>query len=86
MNSATAKLGAKLDAKPDAKPDANKTDNNGKVQAGGSSSTKKNLHKKIHNTTKRVNVLLSRFTCRQKHKINYTHRLNHTRRLNHRRY
>ena len=37
------------------------------------------IKKNIQKTTKRVNYLLKRFTCRQNHKTNYTRRLNASR-------
>ena len=39
----------------------------------------RDIKKKIQKTTKRVNYLLKRFTCRQNHKTNYTRRLNASR-------
>jgi hypothetical protein len=44
------------------------------VQAGGGNNKK--TKRKIYKATKRVNVLLNRFTCKQNQKINYTRRLN----------
>jgi hypothetical protein len=44
-------------------------------QKGGGNLTKKQQERNIHNTTKRVNYLLKRFTGKRRHKINYTRRL-----------
>jgi hypothetical protein len=50
-----------------------------KGQSGGMQSgcgSGRNIKKKIQKTTKRINYLLKRFTCRRTHKTNYTRRLN----------
>ena len=44
------------------------------MQSGG-----KNIKKNIQKTTKRINYLLKRFTCRPNHKTNYTRRLQNRR-------
>jgi len=77
LNCEADKLSHKLD--PIMKKIENATASLSQAGGGGMQSGGKNIKKNIQKTTKRINYLLKRFTCRPNHKTNYTRRLQNRR-------